>query len=145
MTIANTKPAFMHHPAVTMTACPATANTNRDGTGTITAIYTADTAVNGSIVQSIKAIAIAASAVSALNLFRSTDAGVTWKFVGQLGGPALRTAITPSATVLADECYYTGLDMPMLLNASDKLGFAPTTANAYNVFVQGGPLVNSDA
>lgn len=142
MTVANTKPCFVHHPVTTMTSIPATANTNRDGTGTITAIYTADTAVNGSLVEVIKFIAVAASAVSTINLFRSTDGGTTWKFIGQT---PLRSAISPSATVLADEVYYTGLDMPMRLNASDKLGAAPTTANAYTCIVQGGPLANSDS
>lgn len=142
MTISNKYPIYVHHPVTTVTAIPATANTNRDGTGTITAIYTADTAVNGSLVEVIKFIAKAASAISTINLFRSTDAGVTWSFIGQT---ALRTAITPSATVIADEVFYTGLDMPMRLNASDKLGAAPTTANAYTCMVQGGPLANSDA
>lgn len=142
MTISNKYPVYVHHPVVTTTVCPATANTNRDGTGTITTIYTADAAVNGSLVEVIHFIAAAASAVSVLNLFRSTDAGATWKWIGQ---SALRTVITPSATVVADEGYFTGLNMPLRLNASDKLGFAPTTANAYNVTVQGGPLVNSDA
>lgn len=142
MTISNKYPVYVHHPVVTTTACPATANTNRDGTGTITTIYTADAAVNGSLVEVIKFIAVAASAVSVLNLFRSTDAGATWKWIAQ---SSVRTVITPSATVAADEGYFTGLDMPLRLNASDKLGFAPTTANAYNVTVQGGPLANSDA
>jgi hypothetical protein len=142
MTVSNKYPIYVHHPVVTTTAMPATANTNRDGTGTITTIYTADAAVNGSLVEVIKFIAAAASAVSTINLFRSIDAGATWKFIGQT---ALRTVISPSATVLADEVYYTGLDMPMRLNASDKLGAAPTTANAYTCTVQGGPLVNSDA
>lgn len=142
MTFAQTKPVFVHHPVTTMTVCPATANTNRDGTGTITAIYTADTAANGSLVEVIHFIAVGVSAVSTLNLYRSTDGGSTWKLIGQT---ALRTVITPSATVIADEVFYTGLDMPIRLNASDKLGMAPTTANAYNAIVQGGPLVNSDA
>ncbi len=142
MTISNKYPVYVHHPVVTVTDVPATANTNRDGTGTITAIYTADTAVNGSLVEVIKFIAKAASAVSTINLFRSIDGGTTWKFIGQT---PLRTVISPSATVLADEVFYTGLDMPMRLNASDKLGAAPTTANAYTCMVQGGPLANSDA
>lgn len=143
MTLANTKAAFVHHPVCVQTACPGTANTNRDGTGTITAIYTADAAVNGSLVEVIHAIAVAASASSVLNLFKSIDGGTTWKFYGQFN--PVRTVISPSATVLADEVFYTGLDMPIRLGASEKLGFAPTTANAYNVNVQGGPLVNSDA
>lgn len=142
MTISNKYPIYVHHPVVTTTACPATANTNRDGTGTITAIYTADAAVNGSLVEVIHFIAVAASAVSVLNIFRSIDGGTTWKLLAQ---SALRTVISPSATVAADEGYITGLNMPLRLNAGDKLGFAPTTANAYNVTVQGGPLVNSDA
>jgi hypothetical protein len=142
MTISNKYPTYVHHPVTTTTACPATANTNRDGTGTITTIYTADAAVNGSLVEVIKFNAVAASAVSVLNLFRSVDGGSTWKWIGQ---SSVRTVITPSATVASDEGYFTGLDMPLRLNASDKLGFAPTTANAYNVTVQGGPLVNSDA
>lgn len=141
MTIANVNPIFVHHPVVTMTACPATANTNRDGTGTITAIYTADSAVNGSLVEVVKWIGAGTTTAGIVNLFRSTDGGTTWIFIGQCA----TTGATPSATVKADEGYFTGSDIPLRLNANDKLGFAPTKAEAYNVIVQGGPLVNSDS
>ncbi len=143
MTTANTKPTFVHHPVTAMTAIPATANTNRDGTGTITAIYTADTAVNGSLIEVIKFIATGNTANAIVNLYRSIDAGSTWKFIGQVQGST--ASVTVGTTTKADEFYYTGLDMPMRLNASDKLGAAPTVAQAYTAIVQGGPLANSDS
>lgn len=143
MTVANRKPLFVGQPKTTQTAMPATANANRDGTGTITTIFAANTptSANGYLVEVIHFIAVAASAVSTINLFRSIDAGATWKFIGQT---PLRTVITPSATVIADEVFYAGVDMPIRLNSGDLLGAAPTTANAYNAIVQGGALDNLD-
>jgi len=141
MTIANVNPIFVHHPVVTTTNIPATANTNRDGTGTITTIYTADAAVNGSLVENIHFVGQGTTTTGIMNLFRKTAGVGNWIFIGQVA----YTGTTPSATVAAVDFFYVGSDMPMRLNQNDLLGAAPTQANALTCLVQGGPLVNSDA
>jgi hypothetical protein len=141
MAFVQTRPIFIHHPVVTQTDIPATANTSRDGTGTITTIYTADSASNGSLVETIKFVATGTTSAGLINLFRKAGGAGTWKFIGQLAV----AAATPSATVAAAEAFVTGLDMPLRLNANDTLGAAPTQANAFSALVLGGPLTNSDS
>ena len=108
---------------------------------TITNIYTANAAVNGSLVEVIKFIATATTSAGFIRLYRSAGGGASWKLIGQVAV----AAFTPSATVQTAEAFYTGIDMPLRLNAGDTLGAAPTQANAFSCFVQGGPLVNSDS
>jgi hypothetical protein len=141
MALVQTKPVFIHHPVVTQTDIPATANTNRDGTGTITTIYTADAGAFGSLVEVIRYLATGSTSAGYLNLFRKAGGAGSWKFIGQVA----IAAATPSATVAAADASYVGLDMPMRLNANDTLGAAPTQANTFSAFVQGGPLTNTDA
>lgn len=141
MALVQTKPIFIHHPVVTQTDIPATANTNRDGTGTVTQIYAADSAANGSLVEVIKFIATGTTSTGYINVFRKAGGSGSWKFIAQLAV----TGATPSATAAATEATLTGLDMPMRLGQNDTLGAAPTQANAYSAIVAGGPLTNSDA
>lgn len=141
MTVSNKYPVYVHHPEVTRTDIPATANTNLDGTGTITNIYTANAAVNGSLVEVIKFIATGTTTAGYIRIYRSAGGGTTWKLIAQLAV----SAFVPSATVATFEGYVTGLDMPLRLNAGDTLGAAPTKAESFSCVVQGGPLVNSDA
>lgn len=141
MTVSNKYPVYVHHPETTRTDIPATANTNLDGTGTITNIYTANAAVNGSLVEVIKFIATASNSAGYIRLYRSAGGGTSWKLIGQVAV----AAFTPSATVATAESFYVGLDMPLRLNAGDTLGAAPTQANSFSCLVLGGPLVNSDA
>jgi len=144
MTIANVNPIFVHHPVVTQSSLPATTvNTARDGSGTITTIYTADSAVNGSLVECIHFIGQGTTTTGIVNLFRKAGGTGSFVFVGQVS----YTGTTPSATVAAADFFYTGSDMPMRLGTNDLLGAATTQSNtaAITALVQGGPLVNSDA
>lgn len=141
MTVSNKYPVYVHHPEVTRSDIPATANTNLDGTGTITNIYTANAAVNGSLVEVIKFIATVTTTAGFIRLYRSAGGGSTWKLIGQVAV----AAFTPSSTVQTAEVFYTGLDMPLRLNAADTLGAAPTKAESFSCLVLGGPLVNSDS
>jgi hypothetical protein len=141
MAVVQVNPVFVHHPMPVLTAIPATANTNRDGTGTITSIYTADSTY-GSVVESVGVLSTTNSpAAAVLNLFRSTDGGVTWRFCDQIA----YAAASASTTVVSTKVVFNGVDWPLRLKASEQLGLSTTVAQAYHCTVQGGPLANSDS
>jgi hypothetical protein len=141
--VANRKPIFVGEATTSFTAIPATANTNRDGTGTITAIYNAPSATGpGSLIESIKVQANVTTAAGVLNLFISSDGGSTWKLIADL----LVTAITPSTTVAAWSGYFAGEFLPLTIppNASYKLGISTTIAQSFTALVKSGSLENKD-
>lgn len=72
-----------------------TANTNRDGTGTLATVYTAGT--NGSRIDALQIQAAATTTAGMVRFFISNDGGTTKRLVGEVA----ITAITPSATVAA--------------------------------------------
>lgn len=119
-------------PRVTVTALPATANTNRDGTGTVTSIYTsADT--NGTNVYDIIATNQTNNAED-VSLYYKPSGGGTWIFIGNL----LIAAATYSATVASGQASAgtRASGMPVqVLNNGDQLGAAPYGANLVNIEV----------
>lgn len=103
----------------------ATANTARDGTGTITTIITGG--ANGSIVPAIRVRSIEAAGVSTPNVVRlwHRPAGAgTWYMIDEV---ALLTA-TPSATVVGASAVFATLNIPLtgtvqgVASAADTLG-----------------------
>jgi len=128
-----TSPSYAATPVIDgPTALPATANTNYDGTGTITAIATGTT--NGKRVARVRCSPQATvSAALQVNFFISHDAGSTWKWLGVSAAIPVNTVSTtnpPSEVFVPDLVGYT------LVSTSDKLGAAPTTAQAVNVTVE---------
>lgn len=108
-----------------------TANTNRDGTGTIVDVFTA--ATDGSRPAYIKAIATGATTAGIINLFIYN--GSAWKFWTQIAV----SAITPSATVLAWEGFVPPEEVESLvLETGWKIGAAPTQTEGFNVIAPGG-------
>ncbi len=77
----------------------ATANTNRDGTGTLATVFTAGT--TGSRIDSILIQATATTTSGMIRFFESIDSGTTKRLVGEVAV----TAATPSATVAAFSAY----------------------------------------
>ena len=73
----------------------ATANTLRDGTGTLGVVYTAGT--SGARIDSIIIQATATTTAGMIRFFESIDAGTTKRLVGEVAV----TAATPSGTVAA--------------------------------------------
>ena len=73
----------------------ATANTARDGTGTLGTVYTAGT--SGSRIDSIIIQATATTTAGMIRFFESIDAGTTKRLIGEVAV----TAATPSGTVAA--------------------------------------------
>jgi hypothetical protein len=90
-------PNFASADILAVTAIAATANTNHDGSGTLSTLFTG---TNG-LTQRIDAIAVNASAAAAvttqgkIRFFISTDSGTTKRKLGELNVPPL----TPTATV----------------------------------------------
>jgi hypothetical protein len=92
-----TSPVFASADLLVAGAIAATANTNHDGTGTLSTLFTG---ING-VPQRIDAIGINAAAATGvttqgkIRFFISTDGGTTKRKLGELNVPPL----TPSASV----------------------------------------------
>lgn len=69
-----------------------TANTNRDGTGTLATVFTAG--ASGSRIDALQIQAVATTTVGQVRFFISNDGGTTKRLIGEVAV----TAITPSAT-----------------------------------------------
>lgn len=102
------------------------ANANRDGTGTITQLIAG--AASGTLVPSITAKAQVTTTAGMIRIFRSSDAGVTWRLWKEIAV----TAATPSATVLAFEG---SLAVNCVLpNANHTIGISTEKAETFNVY-----------
>ena len=84
-------PAFASTPGAEVTAIPATANTNRDGTGTVTTCLTAGS--SGTRVERIKVKATGTTTAGMIRVFLHNGT------IFALHDEYPVTAITPSATV----------------------------------------------
>ena len=112
------------------TAAISTANTNRDGSGTIDTIFTAD-ATDGSVLERIDICATGATTAGVVRLFiHNGTSAFLWKEI-------LVGAVTPSTTVaafmrrLTDRCY---------LPAGWSLRAAPHNAETFNIHAFGYDL-----
>jgi hypothetical protein len=111
----------------------ATANTNIDGTGTITSLITG--ASTGTRVLEIDAQCGATSATALVNIFITIDSGTTWRLFDQIA----ITAATSSTTVKANRniATYANLVLP---DATARLGITTTISQSTNVTALGGDL-----
>lgn len=133
MTTANT-PIFaqaLRHGAVAIS----TANTNRDGSGTIGTVFTAD-ATDGSLVDHIDIQAIGTTTAGVVRLYvHNGSSAFLWKEI-------LVTAITPSTTV---EAFRATLDCSkpenrLVLPAGWSLRASTHNAESFNVHAFGADL-----
>lgn len=111
-----------------------TANTNRDGTGTMGTVYTAGIA--GSRIDSIVIQATGTTTSGMIRFFISIDAGTTKRLIGEV--PVL--ANTASATVLVWQAVLTSqnsafMQNGLVLQANSILYAATNNAEAFNVVV----------
>lgn len=127
-----TNPAFIATPKIGSVNV-ATANTNIDGTGTITTLLTG--ASTGTRVLEVVAQSAATSAAARVNLFISIDSGTTWRLFDQLAV----AAATPSATVSANRVSSTYSNL-ILKDATHVLGCATSVSQSTNVMAFGGDL-----
>ena len=102
----------------------ATANTNRDGTGTIATVVTAG--ANGAKVFTIVVEATVTTTAGTVRLYHSNDGGTTWRVFEEITVPV----VTASASVAAFrwEKSYENL---VLVATNGKIGFAPHNAESF--------------
>lgn len=111
-----------------------TANTNRDGTGTIATIFTAG--ANGSRIDAVDLKAVGTTTAGMIRLF--IHDGVNARLLSEV--PV--TAITPSGTLPSWESQLNTNTMtqvlPLLLPAGYSLHAATNNAETFNVIALGG-------
>lgn len=124
-------PAYYSNPRVVDHASISTANTNRDGTGTIAAVATGSPA--GFRVLRIIAQAIGSTTAGMIRLFLSTDGGSTWKLFDEI----TVSVITVGAGVSGwrGEASYADL---ILFGTNVKIGASTHNAESFEVWALGG-------
>jgi hypothetical protein len=110
----------------------ATANTNRDGTGTLGTVYTAGT--SGSRIDSISLQATSTTTAGMIRFFVSIDAGTTKRLIGEV--PV--TAITAAATTPVWQTVITSrnasfMQNGLVLQANAILYASTNNAETFNV------------
>lgn len=127
---ANTTPIFTLTPHIGMVAI-ATANTNRDGTGTIGTVLTA--AANGTRISRIQIKATVTTTAGTIRLYIYDGANYfLWREI-------LTSAITVSATVAAFEYILELLaERALVLPSGYSLRASTEKAENYNIIAEGG-------
>ena len=127
-----TSPAFIATPRLTAVNV-SSANTAIDGSGVITELIAGVAA--GTRVLEIDAQCAATSAAALINIFLSSDSGVTWRLFDQIA----ITAATVSNTVKANRniATYSNLILP---GTAYRLGVTTTIAQSTNVIAMAGDL-----
>jgi len=126
MMAVNNDPVFAKTPKHSAAAVSA-ANTNLDGSGTITTLLTAG--VDGAIVTSLKCWATVTSSAKRCNVFVSTDGGTTWK----LHESALMAAHTVANTTVQTPVTFVDKTIPdaaIVLPGSAMIGVTVHVAEA---------------
>lgn len=115
-----------------------TANTNRDGTGTLGTVLTGVAA--GTVVRDVTIQAAGTTTAGMVRLFVSLDGGTTKRLIHEIS----ITAATPSATVKAFRTviYFDGVTEKSLVlpNASAILYASTHNAESFNVIASGEDL-----
>jgi len=106
----------------------ATANTARDGTGTIASLHIAG--ANGARIDKITVQAAVTTTAGVIRLFRRVSAG-TYRLYREILVPA----VVPSTTVEAWSYRFTDT---IILSATDELGISTNNAESFNAIAEGG-------
>ena len=126
-------PQFAAVPRVIDRATVATANTNRDGSGTIVSI--ASGSATGLRISSVVCQPTVTTSAGMIRLFVSTDSGTTWNLFDEI--PVSATTVSASVPGARSERTYTNL----VLSASTvRLGAATHNAESHQVFAMGADL-----
>lgn len=110
-----------------------TANTNRDGTGTIGTLLTAVAA--GTKVSEIVVQALVTTTAGAVRLYHSSDGGSTWTMFDEF----IIQAVTVGASTAAYRARRT-YDNLVLVGTSAKLGASTHNAESFEVYALAGDL-----
>ena len=112
-----------------------TANTNRDGTGTLSSAVAAGS--NGTIVDCIIFKAIVTTAAGTLRIFYSDDSGTTYRLLAEV----TTAGATVSGTVKGEEVTWVPPGgVPFKMPSTGRLKFCPHNSETWNVFVEGEDL-----
>lgn len=122
-----TAPAYAANPRSLDIGQVSTANTNRDGTGTIATVCTGATA--GTRISSVTVQATGTTTAGMVRLYLSTDSGTTWRLFREF----VVSAITVGAST-AGYRYREVFEDLVLNGSSDLLGASTHNAETFNVF-----------
>lgn len=128
---ANTTPIFVGSSCLGYVQA-VTANTARDGTGTIATLLTGS--ANGTIVDMVRIVATGTTTAGVVRLFISTDGGTNKRLVKE----NLVTAITPGASTEVFYIEYVPTRPLVLKDASSVLYVSTHNTETFNVFAFGG-------
>src|SRR4051794_30627293 len=120
-----TEPAFASTPRCEI-AQIATANTNRDGTGTIGTVATGVAA--GTKIEEVHIHATVTTTAGMVRLYLSNDGGTTWRLFDEV----VVSAITVAAGTAGFDAVKTYSNL-VLRDASAKLGASTHNAETFNV------------
>jgi hypothetical protein len=125
MALSNT-PVFVQTPKA-FAANVATANTARDGTGTIATLFTAG--ADGSLVTSLRAFGFGTVSAAVLILWLSLDGGSTWKLMDEkaLASYTASNTTAQSGVTFVDK---TNPDAAIRLPANAVLGMSITVVGS---------------
>lgn len=107
-----------------------TANTNRDGTGTLGTITTGTS--SGVVIEQVTVIATGTTTAGVLRFFLSADGGTTKRLIHE----ELVVAQTPGSTALAFTVDVDALAGLVLLTTNTILYASTNNAETFNVLVQ---------
>lgn len=128
-----TQPTYAANPRSVDRASVGTANTNRDGSGTIATIATGSSA--GFKIQEVVAQATVTTTAGMVRLYLSTDGGSTWKLFDELVvGAATVASAVPAYRISKN---YQNL---VLYSTSMKLGASTHNAENFEVWALGADL-----
>ncbi len=108
-----------------------TANTARDGSGSVTVLVTG--AAPGTIIEAVAARATATTTAGMLRLFYREDSADTWRLLSELAV----SAVTPSATVQAASGSFTLPAGQIYLPDGAQIGVSTHNAETFNLVGQG--------
>lgn len=128
-----TTPTYAANPRSIDRATVSTANTNRDGTGTIVSIATGSAA--GFKISSVVTQPTVTTTAGMIRVFISTDSGTTWNLFDEI--PV--AAATVSGTVPGARNVRNYSDL-VLFGTSNRLGAATNNAESHQVYCLGGDL-----
>lgn len=126
------QPQYAAMPTISLVQA-STANTNRDGTGTIATLLTGR--APGTRVERVMAKAAVTTTAGMLRIYLKLASGDTWRLLAEIAV----TAVTPSASVAA----WSGEWAPtngLSLGDGHMLGVSTHNAEAFNVVALGGNL-----
>lgn len=129
MPVQNSVPRFVVGTQSVAVAQISSANTGRDGTGTIVDVLTA--AAQGTLIELIRVTATGVTTAGNVKFFLHN--GSAYRYYDEVSV----SAITPSATQVPFEIELIP-SKPLVIPTGWKFAAAPHNAEAFNVFVTGG-------